>query len=196
MQIADFVDLAPIAKKMSSEYSHSVVPVFTKIKTGRAIAFPGAAKSEFGSYFRSSENSKSRKESLGNEGDERVSRDLVKMRVLEETSKRESYDANMLPQCRKTTNSDTTLEGSFGPKHNSVGTSKIDSNLVQPIETKSRDLDFSLLRLRGNIKYDHQPHSSRSSYMQSYEHVFLFLFSLLIVCFIRVLLRKLYLILQ
>ncbi|KAL2525302.1 Uncharacterized protein Adt_10356 [Abeliophyllum distichum] len=106
-----------------------------------------------------------------------------------ETSKRENYDANTLTGCRK-----TTLEGSFDPIHNRVETSKRDSNQVEPMEAKGRDSGFYVLPLRKNMKYDRQPHSSRSPYMQSYEHFFLFLFSLLIVCFIRVLLRKLYLI--
>ncbi|CAI9759670.1 unnamed protein product [Fraxinus pennsylvanica] len=143
----------------------------------------------------STAGSKPTKASIESEGDGKLSRDLSDMRAPEDTSKRENDEANTLPQCRKSNTSGDTLmlDGSFGPIHKTIETSKHNSNQVEPLETEER-YNFYQLRPREHMKYDHKTRSSRTPYMQSYDHFFLFLFSLLIVCFVRVLLRKLYLI--
>lgn len=68
------------------------------------------------------------------------------------------------------------VDGSFGPIHNTVETSKHSSNQVEPIETEERYHDFYRLRPRKHVKYDRKTSSARSAYMQCYDHFSLLVF--------------------
>ncbi|XP_022893969.1 uncharacterized protein LOC111408440 [Olea europaea var. sylvestris] len=103
--------------------------------------------------------------SIESEGDGKVSRDLTDKRAPEDTSKRENYEANTLSQCRKSKASGDTsmVDGSFGPIHNTVETSKHSSDQVKPIETEERYYDFYQLRRRKHMKYDRKTSSADSA---------------------------------